>query len=115
MNKWIKLAILAVFLVLFDYFLHDSLGLHDAFLLMIIFFVIQTFALFRLDSLVSEDWKVQMTLVKITLRLLSTLVFILVVMLNYTDRFQLVVQFFSLYLVFLTFEIILALANLRRN
>lgn len=115
MNKWIWLASLAVLLILFDYLFHESLGLHEAFLVMVIFFIVQTFVLFRIDGFVKEEWKVQMSLVKITLRLLSGLVFILVIMLNYTDRFQLVVQFFSLYLVFMTFEIIMALANLRRN
>ena len=115
MKKWIALVALAIVLILFDYLFHDTFGLHKAFLLMVAFFVIQTFVLFRIDGFVKEDWKIQMAMVKITIRLLSALTFILIIMLNYTDRFQLVVQFFSLYLVFMTFEIIMALANLRRN
>jgi hypothetical protein len=115
MKKWIILFTLSLALVLFDYLYHEEFGLHEAFLVMVIFFFVQTFVLFRLDGITKEEWKVQMAMVKITLRLLSALVFILVVMLSYTDRFQLVVQFFSLYLAFMTFEIIMALANLRRN
>ena len=115
MKKWIALSILAALLIGFDYFFHARFGLHEAFLLIVIFFIVQTFVLFRIDGITKEEWKVQMAMVKITLRLLSALVFILVVMLSYSDRFQLVVQFFSLYLAFMTFEIIMALANLRRN
>jgi hypothetical protein len=115
MKKWFWLALLSVLLIAFDYLFHDDLGLHASFMLMVVFFIFQTFVLFRLDEKANEEWKVQMAMVKITLRLLSALVFILVVMLSYGDRFNLVIQFFSLYLVFMTFEIILALANLRRN
>jgi len=115
MKKWIALAVLAGALFASDALLHEELRLHEAFPYLVLFFVVQTIVLFRMDDKAKEEWKVQVSLIKVVVRLLSALVFVLVIFQTYDDHFSLVIQFFALYLAFMTFEIIMSLANLRRN
>ena len=82
---------------------------------MVLFFAIQGAALFRIDQWVPKEWEVQVSLVKIVIRLLSSMVFILVLFLTKEDLFSLVIQFICIYLVYMIFEIVEALTNLRRN
>lgn len=84
--------------------------------LMVIFFIIQNVVLFRIENMATADQKVQIRLVNIGVRLLSALAFLVVTfwIMNITER-SFYIQFVILYLVFMTFEIILSLANLRRN
>ena len=115
MNKWISLLLVTSLLLLLDHFYGQQLHLHPSFSFMTLFFGIQTFVLFRLDYWAPDEWKVQISMVKIILRLLSSLVFILVLFYMQNDHFNLVIQFISLYLVYMVFEIVIALTNLRRN
>jgi hypothetical protein len=115
MKKWLLLAVLALVLFTVDALWHDALGLHVAFRTLLIFFVAQSAILFRLDHWAKEEWKVQIAMVKVVVRLLSALVFALVVFRSHEDHIPLVIQFMGLYLLFMTFEITMSLANLRRN
>ncbi|GAB4251007.1 MAG: hypothetical protein Tsb0034_30050 [Ekhidna sp.] len=115
MKKWIFLILLTGCLLGVNHLFKDALQLHQAFQLMVLFFAIQTFVLFRLDLLVPAEWTVQASLVKIVLRMLLSLAFIGVMIYAHEDKFSLVVQFIILYLIFMIFEIVTALTNLRRN
>jgi len=115
MKKWIPLLLLTLVLLVADALWHEALGLHEAFRLMIIYFAAQTAVMFRLDQYAKDDWKVQIALVKMAVRMLAAMIFALVLILSYQDHFALVVQFFGLYLTFMIFEITTSLANLRRN
>ena len=82
----------------------------------ILFFGVQTLVLFRIEDLLDEERRVLASLLKITVRLLSALVFLLAIVYSQqavNNGFY--IQFIILYLVFLIFENGLALANLRRN
>ncbi|WP_420316881.1 hypothetical protein [Ekhidna sp.] len=114
MKKWILLGIITVALLALN-FLQENLNLHPAWNLMVVFFSIQAFVLFRIDQWVPQEWAVQISLVKVVIRLLSSMVFILVLMLTKEDLFSLVIQFICIYLVYMIFEIVEALTNLRRN
>ncbi|MEO9483285.1 MAG: hypothetical protein ABJG47_07565 [Ekhidna sp.] len=114
-KKWLFLIAITSVLLLVEYYFSTSLALHSSFQLMVFFFTAQAFVLFRLDHWASEEWKVQMSMVKIVIRLLSSLVFILVMIYSQPDQFNLVVQFIILYLIYMIFEIVGALTNLRRN
>ena len=98
-----------------EFFFSERLSLHPAFLLMVFFFATQAFVLFRLDHWAPKEWTVQMSMVKIIVRLLSSMVFILVLIYTRDDQFNLVLQFIILYLIYMIFEIVEALTNLRRN
>ena len=115
MKKWILLLAVVIVLFLTRYFFADVLNLHTAFDLMVGFFAIQTFVLFRIDSWVSKEWAVQVSLAKVVIRFLASAVFALILIMTQEDRFNLVIQFFLLYLIFMVFEIGMALTNLRRN
>ncbi|WP_370088892.1 hypothetical protein [Ekhidna sp.] len=115
MKKWITLILLTVLLIAAEQLLASKIEFHPAYLLMVMFFAIQTFVLFRMESWAPKEWSTQVSLVKVVLRLLSSLIFILVLMYTQTDLFNLVVQFIILYLVYMIFEIVMALTNLRRN
>lgn len=115
MKKWITLILLTVLLITAEQLLASKIEFHPAYLLMVMFFAIQTFVLFRMESWAPKEWSTQVSLVKVVLRLLSSLIFILVLMYTQTDLFNLVVQFIILYLVYMIFEIVMALTNLRRN
>ncbi|MEM6812809.1 MAG: hypothetical protein AAF600_00270 [Bacteroidota bacterium] len=115
MKKWIFLGLITLILILATqmHVLDDYL--HEAYLIVILFFTIQTFALLRIDALIPQEWKVYASLVKIVIRFISSSVFILIILYQYEDRFNLVVQFIILYLIYMTFEIGTALTNLRQN
>ena len=115
MIKWITLSLITVGLLLFGYFFSMEFTIHPTWNLMVAFFSVQALVLFRIDSWVPKEWTVQMSLVKIVIRLLSSMVLILVLMLTQEELFTLVVQFICLYLVYMIFEIAEALTNLRRN
>ncbi|MFK7952600.1 MAG: hypothetical protein AB8B73_07110 [Ekhidna sp.] len=115
MKKWLILSSIVVILILSEYFLSETIPFHEAFRVMVIFFATQAFVLFRIDHWTLKEWAVQISLVKITIRLLSSMTFILVLIYSYEDSFNLVLQFIILYLIFMVFEIAEALTNLRRN
>ncbi|WP_421764067.1 hypothetical protein [Ekhidna sp.] len=114
-SKWVALIGIMVALLSVEYLLAKSIDFHPAFKLMVFFFTAQGFVLFRIDHWAPKEWKVQMSMVKIVIRLLSSMVFILVLIYSQNDQFNLVVQFIILYLIYMIFEIVEALTNLRRN
>lgn len=115
MSKWIYLAVITAFLLIISYFFSEQWHLHPAFNTMVAFFAAQAFILFRLDHWLPNKWEVQLSLVKIVIRFLTSLFFILALFFIHTDLFNLVVQFIALYLAYMIFEIVIALTNLRRN
>lgn len=115
MKKWLALIAITGTLLLVEYLFVETISFHSAFKLMVFFFATQAFVLFRLDSWTPKEWSAQIALVKIVIRLLSSLTFILVLMYSYADQFNLAVQFIILYLIYMIFEIVEALTNLRRN
>lgn len=115
MKKWVLLVITTAVLIFVGLLWKVELKLHDTYMTMVGFFAVQTFVLFRLEQWVPKEWAVQLSMVKIALRLLSSLVFILILMLNNSDLFTLVVQFIIIYLIYMVFEIGNALTNLRQN
>lgn len=115
MKKWFLLTIITTILLLSSEVPSIHTHLHPSFIIMVIFFTIQAFVLFRLDNLIPEAWRVHGSLAKIIIRFLSSAVFILVMIYQYEEPFSLVVQFIILYLIYMIFEIGVALTNLRRN
>lgn len=115
MKKWLALIAITGLLLIAEFLFSSTISFHPAFRLMVFFFAAQAFVLFRIDHWAPEEWKVQMSMVKIVVRLLSAMVFILVLIYSYEDRYVLVVQFIILYLIYMIFEIVEALTNLRRN
>lgn len=114
-KKWFALIAITGILLLAEYFFSRTLSFHPAFKLMVLFFAAQAFVLFRIDHWAPKEWIVQMSLVKIIIRLLSSLTFILVLIYTQEDSYNLVLQFIILYLGYMIFEIVEALTNLRRN
>ncbi|SNS54057.1 hypothetical protein SAMN05421640_0586 [Ekhidna lutea] len=112
MKKWITLALITIALLSFSFL---NVKLHPSWNLMIAFFAIQTIILFRVDQWAPKEWKPQASLVKIIIRLLSSMVFILVLVYTQEDLYNLVIQFIIIYLIYMIFEIVEALTNLRRN
>lgn len=89
---------------------------HDYWQIMVIFFLIQSYVLTRIEERASKEMEAQMRLVSIGVRFISALVFILILALSTKSQIEvLLIEFVILYLVFMTFELIMALANLRRN
>ncbi|MEQ9468820.1 MAG: hypothetical protein RLN88_15530 [Ekhidna sp.] len=115
MKKWIILIAITSILLVINFAFSQELKLHQTFQTMVFFFTAQAFVLFRIDYWTSREWSAQIALVKIVIRLLSSLIFILVLIYTQTDHFTLVIQFIILYLIFMIFEIVMALTNLRRN
>jgi len=115
MKKWIVLAILTSALVLAEYLFEAELNLHESYPILVAFFVVQTLVLFRIEQWAPAEWKTQVSLVKVVLRLLSSLVFITVMIYTQEDVYNLVIQFIILHLIFMIFEIVEALTNLREN
>ncbi|MEP1034452.1 hypothetical protein [Ekhidna sp.] len=113
--KWLALVAITTALLLVEYFFSESIDFHPAFQLMVFFFATQAFVLFRLDRWAPKEWQVQMSMVKIVVRLLSSMVLVLVLIYSQPDKLNLVVQFIILYLIYMIFEIVEALTNLRRN
>lgn len=115
MKKWIVLCLITAILLIASEVDPINSYLHPSYLITVVFFAIQAFVLFRIDSLIPEDWKVHATLVKIIIRFLSSATFILIMIYQYEEPFDLVVQFIIVYLIYMIFEIGVALTNLRRN
>lgn len=88
---------------------------HASYLVIVAFFFLQTLGLISLDYIVPKEWSAQVSMIKIILRLLSSLIFITVLMYTYENLFILVIHFVSIYLVYMVFEIVISLHNLRRN
>lgn len=115
MKKWIYLVLITALLLVVGYLPSLPFQLHPTYNLMVIFFAIQVFVLFRIEHWAPEEWAVQVSLVKIVLRLISSLVFILVLVYTQENLKEMVIQFILVYLVYMIFEIATALTNLRRN
>ena len=115
MKRWVFLGFITIVLVSLTWIPSISRYFHISYLLMVVFFSIQAFVLFRLDSLIPDSWKTQGALIKIVIRFLSSAIFILVLIYQYEEPYKLVVQFILLYLIYMVFEIGVALTNLRRN
>ncbi len=116
MNKYVWLVLIGLALVGAEFGLDNYITFHRFYQVTVIFFIIQTGILFRIEDRGPENLKVQLSMVKMGLRLLSAMAFALIMGLKIDEGVHLFfIQFIILYLVFMTFEIILALANLRRN
>ena len=115
MNKWILLVVITILLLLIGHFFDAELGLTSSYFHIVSFFAIQTVVLFRLDQWAPDEWKVQISLVKIVIRLLTSLVFITVLLYTREEATRMVIEFIIAYLIFMIFEIAEALTNLRRN
>lgn len=115
MKKWVLLGLITLGLIVSQRLFGSYLDFHPAFGTIVIFFAVQTYVLFRIDHWVPVDWKAQMALVKMVIRFISTLSFVLIIMLNNGQKFILVIQFMLVYLIYLIFEIVVSLTNLRRN
>lgn len=113
MKKWIYLSIITLALLSAEFVIADVL--HSTYRLTVLFFAIQVFVLFRLENWAPKEWAVQVSMVKIIIRLLSSMVFILVLVYTQDDLYRMVIQFIAIYLVYMIFEIVIALTNLRRN
>lgn len=84
--------------------------------LTVIFFIAQSIMIFRLDHYNRPDIAAQIRMLNIGLRMLSALAFLIIMTYQIeTYRAAFYIQFILLYLVFMIFEITLALTNLRRN
>ncbi len=114
-RKWITLGVITIVLLLVGSLFKNSLDLHESYFLMVAFFTIQTIVLFRIDQWIPEEWKSWSSLIKIVLRLLTSWVFITVLIYVKEDLYRLIIQFIILYLIYMIFEIVSALTNLRRN
>ena len=115
MRPILILGLLTIALLALPEFETISHLLHPAYYVMIIFFSALTYALLRVDFLLPPSIKPQAALIKISMRFLASLIFIAIVMYQYEDPHKLVVQFILIYLIYLIFEIVIALTNLRRN
>ncbi|MEO1253771.1 MAG: hypothetical protein AAFY41_02625 [Bacteroidota bacterium] len=115
MNKWIGLISLTTFLLLLGYLLQDTIVLHDSFFLIVAFFAIQSIVFIRIDHLAPKEWQSQVSLIKIIVRLLTSLIFITILIYTKEDQYNLVIQFIIVYLIYMIFEIVGSLTNLRRN
>lgn len=115
MKKWVILGVITLLLLTAGHYFKGELNLHESFNIIVAFFAIQAIVLFRIDQWSPSEWKTQISLVKIVIRLLSSLVFILILVYTQDNLTNLVIQFIVLYLIFMIFEIVEALTNLRRN
>jgi hypothetical protein len=116
MRPLISLLSLGVALFLLDYFLGAKIPTHESFHLDLIFFTVLGVVLLRIDSLTKEELRIQMNMVKIGIRLLTALVFVFYINFRFKESMNhALIQFIILYFVFMVFEIVMALSNLRRN
>lgn len=115
MKKWLLLIAITAVLLTAELLFSSTFDFHPAFRTMTFFFAAQAFVLFRIDHWAPKEWAVQISMVKIIVRLLSSMTFILVLIFTQENHFDLVVQFIILYLIYMIFEIVEALTNLRRN
>lgn len=115
MKHWVVLAIITSILLAVPEIDEISNLIHPAYYLMIAFFTILSFVLLRIDSLIPAEWKTQASLIKMGVRFLASLIFIGIAIYQYEKPSTLVIQFILIYLIYLIFEIVVALTNLRRN
>ena len=116
MKRFLWLALFGVLLISFKPLFNQVLSFHSFYFHLVVFFVLQTAILFRVDDFATEETRAQMRLVNIGLRMISALSFLIVMSYQLTEHSYLFyIQFILLYLAFMIFEIILALTNLRRN
>ncbi len=113
MNKWNALITLSIIVLLFGYFFKN--WLHHHYFLIVIFFVIQTIVFFRIEQWLSKKENFLISLIKITLRMLTSFIFITVLVYGGKDVFSLVTEFIIIYLVYMVFEIVCVLTNLHKN
>lgn len=122
MKKYILLSLaLSVVLLLIFYFLNDVVlnsYLHPNFPALVIFFFIQSFAIAWMLSMGEKD-RAQFpiyALGSVAFRFVSGILFLIIFfVIDVENPVALTVQFMGLYLAYLIFEIIVVLANLRRN
>lgn len=119
MKKYV-LASAGISLVsLLIYFLLGSrLGLHPFLAWVILFFLLQSLLVGWIFSLGERDRERWITFVigGMSIRLVTGVIFLVVLILTgMVNTVALVIQFGALYLVYLVFELIVALSNLRRN
>ena len=116
MKRMLMLLILGAALYLLNYFFGDQIPTHESFGITLLFFLAQTFILLRLDQRTTDESKIIMGMLKITIRLLSALAFVFFLIMKFEESSNVIlIQFITLYLVFMIFEIATALSNLRRN
>jgi len=115
MKKWTRLGLITTLLLLVNYSFGDRLSLHTAYSLIVVFFATQTFVLFKMDDWIPQKWSVQSSLIKIIIRLLTSMILALVLLITQENKFNLIIQFLGIYLIFMVFEIGSALIKLQRN
>lgn len=116
MKKYFWLVLFGLTLMCVEFVLRDQVEFDSSYQLMVIFFIFQTGVLFRLEDKAPKNLKVQISMVKTGIRFLSALAFALVVAYSREEDLAFFfIQFIIFYLVFMAFEIIMALSNLRRN
>ena len=115
MRQILVLVFLAVVLLALPQIEVISEVAHPAYYVIVIFFTALSYTLFRLDGLIPTSLKPQATLIKTGVRFLACLIFVGIAIYQYEDPYMLVVQFILIYLIYLIFEIVTALTNLRRN
>lgn len=116
MKKLLAILFFGLFTWALQFPLASVFSFHSHYDVVVVFFVIQNIILLRIEQAANPEFKVQVRMVNIGVRLVTALAFILVmyVVLKVQDN-SFYLQFILLYLAFMTFEIIMALANLRRN
>lgn len=116
MKRMLMLLILGAILYLLNYYFGGRIPTHESYGMTLIFFLVQTFVLLRLDQRTTDESKIIMGMLKITIRLLSALAFVFFLIMKFEESSNVIlIQFITLYLVFMIFEIATALSNLRRN
>ncbi|MCP4460043.1 MAG: hypothetical protein GY816_18770 [Cytophagales bacterium] len=116
MKRMLILLMLGAVLYLLNYFYGGLIPTHKSFEITLVFFLVQTIVLLRIDQKATDESRIIMNVLKITIRLLSALAFIFYLLLRFEESTdEIVIQFVSLYFVFMIFEIATALSNLRRN
>jgi len=114
-SKWLFLTLVTAILTGVYFLLGRKWDFHESFLTIVFFFAAQTFVIFRIESWTPEKYAVQVSLIKIVLRFLSSLAFITILIITNENLYLLVIQFIIIYLIYMVFEIGTALTNLRRN
>lgn len=116
MKRMVMLFILGMVLYLLNRFYGAQIPTHESFGMTLVFFLTQTFVLLRLDRKTTNEARITTGMLKIAIRLLSALVFMLFLFFRFEELSNvLFIQFVILYLVFMLFEIVTVLSNLRRN
>lgn len=116
MKKFLWIVLVGICIWAIQFPIGAVMEIHPYYDWAVLFFLFQNFLLFRIESFSNPDLKVQIRMVNIGVRMISAMAFIVVMFWVFGVQEKLFyIQFIILYLTFMTFEIILALANLRRN